>query len=85
MKLPYSIGFPKMLQLATAAAANGDHPAGVVDQARGLAPVVWLSGKVQSGKSSIVRAIIESSDAKIGSGFKACTRTSRLFEFPQDR
>ena len=84
MKRPFSVGFPKVRQLATAGAAGGDHPDGVVDQARGLAPVVWLIGKVQSGKSSIVRAITESSDAEIGTGFKACTRTSRLFEFPEE-
>ena len=46
------------------------------------APIVWLIGKVQSGKSSIVRAITGSSQAEIGSGFKACTRTSQIFDFP---
>ena len=84
MKRPFSVGFPKVRELATAAAASGDHPGGVVDQARGLAPLVWMIGKVQSGKSSIVRAITESSEAEIGTGFKACTRTSRVYEFPAE-
>ena len=46
------------------------------------APVVWLIGKVQSGKTSIVRTITNSTEAEIGSGFKACTRTARVFDFP---
>lgn len=48
------------------------------------APVVWLLGKVQSGKTSIIRAITESSDAAIGDGFRPCTRTARLYAFPED-
>ena len=49
------------------------------------APVVWLVGKVQSGKTSIVRAITRSSDVEIGNGFKACTQTARVFDFPDAR
>jgi uncharacterized protein (DUF697 family)/predicted GTPase len=49
-----------------------------------IAPVVWLIGKVQSGKTSIVRAITQSSHAEIGIGFKACTRSARVFDFPAD-
>lgn len=48
------------------------------------APVVWLLGKVQSGKTSIIRAITGSSDAEIGDGFRPCTRTARLYAFPAD-
>lgn len=48
------------------------------------APVVWLLGKVQSGKTSVIRAITGSSDAEIGNGFRPCTRTSRLYAFPSD-
>lgn len=48
------------------------------------APVVWLLGKVQSGKTSTVRAITGASDAEIGNGFRPCTRSSRVFDFPQD-
>jgi uncharacterized protein (DUF697 family) len=48
------------------------------------APVVWLLGKVQSGKTSVIRAITQSSDAAIGDGFRPCTRTARLYAFPND-
>ena len=48
------------------------------------APVVWLVGKVQSGKSSIVRALTGASEAEIGSGFKACTATARIYAHPAD-
>ncbi|MCC7251442.1 DUF697 domain-containing protein [Hyphomicrobium sp.] len=48
------------------------------------APVVWLLGKVQSGKTSVIRAITGSSDAEIGDGFRPCTRTARLYAFPTD-
>ncbi len=47
------------------------------------APVVWLLGKVQSGKSSIVRALTGCSDIEIGTGYKACTQTARIFNFPE--
>ena len=48
------------------------------------APIVWMIGKVQSGKTSIVRAITHSSDAEIGNGFQACTLSARVFDFPPD-
>lgn len=47
-------------------------------------PVVWLLGKTQSGKTSIVRAITGSSTAEIGNGFRPCTRTARLYAFPDE-
>jgi uncharacterized protein (DUF697 family)/predicted GTPase len=45
-------------------------------------PVFWLLGKTQSGKSSIIRTLTGSSAAEIGNGFKPCTRTAMLFDFP---
>ena len=45
-------------------------------------PVFWLIGKVQSGKSSIVRALTGSEIALIGNGFQACTKNSRIYHFP---
>ncbi|MBF0159754.1 MAG: 50S ribosome-binding GTPase [Magnetococcales bacterium] len=45
-------------------------------------PVVWLLGKVQSGKSSIVSQLTHSSRAEVGSGFRACTKQSDFFDFP---
>ena len=68
---------------AAIAAAECDSSS-IADNAQIIAPVVWLIGKVQSGKSSIVRAITGSSAAAIGSGFKPCTRTAQVFDFPPD-
>lgn len=48
------------------------------------APVIWLLGKVQSGKTSIVRALTGASSAEIGEGFRACTRTASLYDFPAE-
>lgn len=56
----------------------------VAEQARTLAPVVWLIGKVQSGKTSIIRALTGADGAEIGDGFKACTRTAVVFDYPQE-
>jgi uncharacterized protein (DUF697 family) len=47
-------------------------------------PVVWLIGKTQSGKTSIIRALTGSPLAEIGSGFRPCTATTRLYDFPAD-
>lgn len=63
-----------------AAADSGE----VTDRARALAPVVWLVGKVQSGKTSIIHAITRADEAAIGDGFRPCTRSSRIYEFPDD-
>jgi uncharacterized protein (DUF697 family) len=59
-------------------------PEPISEQARRLAPVVWLIGKVQSGKTSIVHALTGASDAEIGAGFRACTKTARIFDFPAE-
>ena len=64
--------------------AAGDGLTASLDEVRRVAPVVWLLGKVQSGKTSIVRAITQSSDAEIGNGFRACTRSAQVFDFPAD-
>ncbi|MBI3245948.1 MAG: DUF697 domain-containing protein [Deltaproteobacteria bacterium] len=45
-------------------------------------PVLWLFGKVQSGKTSIVRALTGAERAQIGDGFRPCTRTAARYEFP---
>ena len=47
-------------------------------------PVVWLLGKAQSGKTSIIRALTDSPSAEIGNGFRPCTRTARLYDFPAE-
>src|SRR6516164_7386566 len=48
------------------------------------APVIWLLGKVQSGKSSIVRALTGAQAAEIGLGYKPCTKTAAIFDFPAE-
>src|SRR3954470_10627738 len=45
-------------------------------------PVLWLIGKTQTGKSSIVRTLTGAADAEIGQGFRPCTRHSRRYQFP---
>ncbi len=47
-------------------------------------PVIWLLGKTQAGKTSIIRAITGSTEAEIGNGFRPCTRTARLYSFPSE-
>lgn len=63
---------------------SGMSDAASAEKPRTYVPVVWLLGKVQSGKTSVIRAITESSDAEIGDGFRPCTRTARIYEFPSD-
>lgn len=51
-------------------------------RAKSPAPVFWLVGKTQSGKTSIIRFLTGADEAVIGSGFRPTTRTTRRFEFP---
>jgi uncharacterized protein (DUF697 family) len=45
-------------------------------------PVLWLLGKAQAGKTSLIRALTGSTAAEIGNGFRPCTRSARLYPFP---
>src|SRR5262249_50211188 len=45
-------------------------------------PVLWLFGKTQSGKTSVIKYLTGAAEAEIGEGFRPCTRTSRLYQFP---
>ena len=45
-------------------------------------PVIWLLGKAQAGKTSIIHAMTGSPNAEIGNGFQPCTRTARFYDFP---
>lgn len=56
----------------------------VSPQVPGDVPVLWLLGKVQSGKTSIIHAITRHPEAEIGAGFKPCTRHAQLFDFPPE-
>jgi uncharacterized protein (DUF697 family)/predicted GTPase len=49
---------------------------------RAPTPVFWLFGRTQSGKSSIIKYLTGATDAEVGSGFRACTRFSREYPFP---
>ena len=51
-------------------------------RAKTPAPVFWLLGKTQSGKTSITRFLTGADEAVIGSGYRPCTKTSRKFQFP---
>jgi uncharacterized protein (DUF697 family) len=46
------------------------------------APVFWMFGKTQSGKTSIIKYLTGADTAEIGQGFRACTRFSRIYQFP---
>jgi uncharacterized protein (DUF697 family)/predicted GTPase len=47
-------------------------------------PVLWLYGKTQSGKTSIVKYLTGADEAEIGRGFRPCTRFSKLYQFPTE-
>jgi uncharacterized protein (DUF697 family) len=53
-------------------------------RARQPLPVLWLIGKAQAGKTSIIRALTGSEAAEIGNGFQPCTRTARFYDFPAE-
>ncbi len=53
-------------------------------RARQPLPVLWLIGKTQAGKTSIIRALTGSATAEIGNGFQPCTRTARFYDFPNE-
>ena len=53
-------------------------------RARQPLPVLWLVGKAQAGKTSIIRALTGSEAAEIGNGFQPCTRTARFYDFPTE-
>ncbi|WP_031385436.1 DUF697 domain-containing protein [Desulfonatronum thiodismutans] len=46
-------------------------------------PVVWLLGRTQAGKTSIIRSLTGSPDAVIGNGFQSCTKASRFYDHPE--
>jgi uncharacterized protein (DUF697 family) len=84
MRVVIRQGLTKMSVDGTAMSQSADMSAPIADKARQFAPVVWLAGKVQSGKTSIIRALTQATDAEIGAGFRACTRTARVFDFPNE-
>jgi uncharacterized protein (DUF697 family)/predicted GTPase len=71
--------------VAVAAGAASSRAADEV-RARALdsAPIIWMLGKVQSGKSSIVQRLTGATEAEVGEGFRPMTRTARIFDFPPE-
>ncbi len=67
-----------------AAAVSTDAEELARETAAAGAPVIWLIGKVQSGKSSIVQRLTGATQAEIGEGFRATTRTAEIFDFPAE-
>ncbi|EIC21872.1 GTPase family protein [Thiorhodovibrio frisius] len=49
------------------------------------APVIWLLGKTQAGKTSIVAELTGQAGDQIGNGFEPFTAHSRLYAFPEQR
>ncbi|SFQ17235.1 Uncharacterized conserved protein, DUF697 family [Nitrosomonas cryotolerans] len=47
-------------------------------------PVLWLLGKSQAGKTSIIKALTGSKTAEIGNGFQPCTQHSSFYDFPAE-
>jgi uncharacterized protein (DUF697 family) len=47
-------------------------------------PAIWLLGKAQAGKTSLIHALTGSSRAEIGNGFRPCTRAATLYSFPTE-
>jgi uncharacterized protein (DUF697 family) len=45
-------------------------------------PLLWMFGKTQSGKSTIIRFLTGVTDISIGLGFRPTTRQSTLYDFP---
>ncbi|MFP4684037.1 MAG: YcjF family protein [Ectothiorhodospira sp.] len=82
--MPPAPSWRRLLDAVTGAAPAPGLDERIREQARAEAPVLWLLGKVQSGKSSIVRAVTGDAEVAIGNAFTPCTRTSRLYEFPPE-
>ncbi|GIW81028.1 MAG: kinase [Gemmatales bacterium] len=75
--------FEKLKRLWTASADDREFQAELEKlREKTPAPLFWLFGKTQSGKTSIVRFLTGAEDAEIGRGFRPCTRFSRLYDFP---
>ncbi len=45
-------------------------------------PVLWLIGKTQAGKTSIIKALTGSETAEVGNGYQPCTKNTHFYDFP---
>jgi len=57
-------------------------PTPIADKARRLAPMVWLPGKVQSGKTSIIQPPAQASDGEIWVGGFGCRYAVNVLATP---
>lgn len=78
------LDFDRLRQLLLSPQIDEEMLRSALDRARkGLPPpVIWLFGKVQAGKTSIVRALTGAERAQIGDGFRPCTRWAARYDFP---
>jgi len=60
------------------------NPDTVLKSAEALAPVIWLLGKAQAGKTSVVAELTGAARGEIGNGFQATTRKARVYAFPPE-
>ncbi len=47
-------------------------------------PLLWMIGKAQAGKSSLIRGIVGDDGIAVGEGFRPCTRSSAVYSYPGD-
>lgn len=47
-------------------------------------PVLWLIGKTQAGKTSIIKALTGSEMAEVGNGIQSCTKNTYFYDYPAD-
>jgi len=57
-------------------------PATPTQDPEASAPIIWLLGKTGAGKSSIVQTLTGEGRVQVGSGFRPCTKTASIFNFP---
>jgi uncharacterized protein (DUF697 family) len=48
------------------------------------APIIWLLGKTQAGKTSIVAELTGQAHDEVGRGYRPMTRESRIYAFPPE-
>jgi len=81
MRNPFVGGFWRSLG-ESATRADEASAVGLRARAAATAPIIWLLGKTGTGKTSIIAEVTGDTRAEIGSGFKACTATSRVYDWP---
>jgi len=54
-------------------------------EAEASEPIIWLLGKTQAGKTSIVAEITGESLDEVGNGFEPKTKTARVYPWPKEQ